>query len=142
MTIAIILEGKGHDVVTIGSDAPVGEAVALLADRRIGAVPVIDNDQVVGVLSERDVISCLSQDGGDVLTWPVAKMMSSPAVTVNRDCTMDDAMALMTERRIRHLPVEESGRLEGIVSIGDLVKHKIELAEQDAEAMRDYIQAT
>ncbi|MBB3764908.1 CBS domain-containing protein [Sphingomicrobium lutaoense] len=142
MTIATILEGKGHEVVTISDDASIGEAVSLLAGRRIGAVPVLKGDTVAGILSERDIINCLARDGGCILDWPVSRLMSSPALTVTRDCTCEEAMTLMTEKRIRHLPVEESGRLEGIVSIGDLVKHRIELAEQDAEAMRSYIQAT
>jgi CBS domain-containing protein len=142
MTIATILEGKGHEVVTIAADAPIGAAVALLAARRIGAIPVLDGDKVAGIISERDVIHCLDKDGGCILEWPVSRLMSSPALTITRDCTVHDALALMTEKRIRHLPVEESGRLEGIVSIGDLVKHRIELVEQDAEAMRSYIQAT
>jgi CBS domain-containing protein len=141
MTIAAILGGKGRDVVSIGGDRTVSEAVALLASRRIGAVPVIDGDSVAGVFSERDVIHCLAKDADATLGKRVREVMTAPAITVAPDDSVLAALALMTRRRIRHLPVVESGRCVGIVSIGDLVKYRIERIESDAEAMRAYIQA-
>ena len=137
MTIAAILGDKGHEVVSIGADASVGEAVALLAARRIGAVPVMADGAVAGVFSERDVIRCLSEGG--TLDAPVGDRMTAPAVTVARDHPVLAALSLMTQRRIRHLPVVEDGRVVGIVSIGDLVKYRIDMIEREAAAMRDYI---
>lgn len=142
MTIAAILDNKGTDVVTLDVDTPVNEAVTLLAERKIGAMPVTRAGELCGVLSERDIIGCLSRDGGCTLDWTVERLMSAPAITVTRENTVEEAMGLMTRKRIRHLPVIESGELVGIVSIGDLVKARIADAEAEAEAMRDYIQAT
>jgi CBS domain-containing protein len=141
MTIQSILVGKGSEVATISPDAPLSDAVAKLGERRIGAMPVVEDGRVVGVMSERDVIYCLRDHGAEVLGWPVSRVMTSPAITVDRSASVLDALAMMTRRRIRHLPVVESGRLLGIVSIGDLVKHRIERIEQEAEAMRTYIQS-
>lgn len=140
MTIAVILQGKGDAVVTLPAAASLREAVALLAERRIGAAPVVEGGQVIGVFSERDVIGCLARQGPAALDRPVTEAMSAPAVTVTRDDPVMGALSLMTRRRIRHLPVVEGSALVGIVSIGDLVKHRIERIEAEAEAMRDYIQ--
>ena len=140
MTIAVILQNKGSDVVTVEMGTIVRDVVALLAERRIGAVPVCDGGKVAGIMSERDVIYCLRDHGSAVLDWPVARVMSSPAVTVDPSTPVLNALALITQRRIRHLPVVANGRLVGIVSIGDLVKHRIERIENEAAAMREYIQ--
>ena len=141
MTIAAILAGKGHDVVSISGDRTLGEAAALLAERRIGAVPVIEDGRVVGIFSERDVIYCLSRDGAAALDRGVSQVMTAPAITVTADESVLGALALMTRRRIRHLPVVDGQACIGFVSIGDLVKHRIERIESEAEAMRAYIQA-
>ena len=140
MTIATILAGKGADVVTIAADATVAKAVELLAERRIGAVPVMRDGAVAGIFSERDVIHCLAAHGGGGLDRSVAEVMTAPAITVGRDEAALGALTLMTRRRVRHLPVIEDGRLVGLVSIGDLVKYRIDRIEADAEAMRAYIQ--
>ena len=140
MTIATILGNKGHEVVTITADRSVAEALGLLADRRIGAVPVIEGETVAGVFSERDVIRCLALEGAAALDRTVGEAMTAPAVTVVPADGVLTAMALMTRRRIRHLPVIDGGRLVGVVSIGDLVKYRIDRVEADAAAMRDYIQ--
>lgn len=140
MTIAAILSGKGQDVVTIDGDRTVEQAVTLLAERRIGAVPVLEDGQVAGIFSERDVIYCLARDGASALDRPVRDVMTMPAITVTRNESVFAALALMTRRRIRHLPVVEDGRLVGLVSIGDLVKYRIERIENEANAMREYIQ--
>jgi CBS domain-containing protein len=141
MTIAAILEGKGRDVVSVSAATPVREAVALLAERRIGALPVLDGDRVVGIMSERDIIYCLSSDGAAMLDWTVERVMTAPAITIEPRVSALAALSQMTRRRIRHLPVVEEGRLVGFVSIGDLVAYRIERIEQEAEAMRAYIQS-
>jgi len=141
MTIAAILGGKGHDVVSIAGDRTVAEAVALLAGRRIGAIPVMDGDQVAGIFSERDVIYGLEREGAAALDRQVRDVMTAPALTVAPDESVLGALALMTRRRVRHLPVLDGGRCIGFISIGDLVKYRIERIESEAEAMRAYIQA-
>ncbi|HMC91107.1 MAG TPA: CBS domain-containing protein [Allosphingosinicella sp.] len=140
MTIAAILERKGRDVASIEAGASVREAVSLLASRKIGAVPVTDGGAVAGILSERDIIQCLSSDGAAVLDWPVSKVMTAPAITTGAAANVLGALSEMSRRRIRHLPVVEDGRLTGIVSIGDLVAYRIARIEEEAEAMRSYIQ--
>jgi CBS domain-containing protein len=92
-------------------------------------------------MSERDVIYCLRDHGAEVLGWPISRVMTAPAITVDPDTPVLSALALITQRRVRHLPVVSGGRLVGIVSIGDLVKHRIERIEQEAAAMREYIQS-
>ncbi|UIJ44557.1 CBS domain-containing protein [Sphingomonas cannabina] len=140
MTIAAILGGKGHEVVSVSGDTPVSDVVALLAERRIGAVPVVDGGQVAGIFSERDVIHALAAEGAGALDRPVRERMTSPALTVRPDEPVLGALSLMTRRRIRHLPVVDSGRMVGFVSIGDLVKYRIDRIESEANAMREYIQ--
>jgi CBS domain-containing protein len=139
MTIRSILAHKGSEVMTLPSNATVMQAVDLLAEKRIGALPVVDHGEVVGVMSERDVIYCLRTDGAQILDWPVSRVMTSPAVTVTSEMSVLEAMAQITRRRIRHLPVVEDGRLIGLVSIGDLVKHRMDRIQEEAEAMRAYI---
>ncbi len=141
MTIAAVLGSKGSNVVTVGADTNVSEAIGLLAEHRIGALPVMAGDRVEGIISERDVIYCLRDHGADVLNWPVAKVMTTPVITAGADTPVLSAMAQMTQRRIRHLPIVDSEQLVGIVSIGDLVKHRMERIEAEAEAMRAYIQS-
>ncbi|MBM3929105.1 MAG: CBS domain-containing protein [Sphingomonadales bacterium] len=141
MTIAVILGAKGHDVVTIEADASVGDAVRLLADRWVGAVPVMERGAVVGVFSERDVIRHLAADGAEVLAGPVRAVMTAPVETIAPGEPVLGALSVMTHKRIRHLPVVDDGALVGIVSIGDLVKHRIDRIEAEASAMRDYIRS-
>ncbi|QKR98798.1 CBS domain-containing protein [Sphingomonas sp. CL5.1] len=140
MTIAAILGNKGRDVIYVSPTQTVAEAIALLAKHRIGAVPVIDGGAVVGVFSERDVIHGLRDGDTATLQRPVSETMTAPAHTVALAEPVLAALSLMTRRRIRHLPVVEDGRVIGIVSIGDLVKYRIEKIEADAAAMREYIQ--
>jgi CBS domain-containing protein len=141
MSIAAILSAKGSEVASIPADAPLRDAVAELGGRRIGALLVMDGAEISGILSERDLIYCLKEHGAEILDWPVARAMSAPAICIEPDTDVLAALALMTQRRIRHLPVvAASGELKGIVSIGDLVKFRIERIEAEAEAMRTYIQ--
>jgi CBS domain-containing protein len=142
MTIALVLQGKGSAVETIGADASVFDAVRRLGEKRIGALPVIEGDRIAGIMSERDVIYCLRDHGPEVLDWPVSRVMSSPAITADSSTDVLAALAVMTQRRIRHLPVVDAGEIRGIVSIGDLVKHRMERIEAEAEAMRAYIQSS
>lgn len=141
MTIAAILEGKGREVFSVEAVTPVREAVELLAEKRIGALPVLEGGRVAGIMSERDVIYCLRREGAAVLDWPVGKVMTAPAITVELGTSVLAALSQMTKRRIRHLPVVEADRPIGIVSIGDLVAHRLARIEQEAEAMRAYIQS-
>jgi CBS domain-containing protein len=141
MTIASVLRGKGSAVETIDAHAQLFEAVKRLGEKRIGALPVIDSGRIAGIMSERDVIYCLRNHGPEVLDWPVSRVMSSPAITAESSMDVLAALALMTQRRIRHLPVVDAGELKGIVSIGDLVKHRMERIEAEADAMRAYIQS-
>lgn len=140
MTVSAILQRKGREVISIGSHAAVSDAVALLAERRIGAIPVIDGGEVVGVFSERDVVYCLASKGAAALALRVAEVMTAPAVTVDSESPVLAALSLMTRRRIRHLPVIDAGRIAGFISIGDLVKFRIDHIETEASAMREYIQ--
>lgn len=141
MTIAAVLRGKGGRVETIAAGASLFDAVQTLGEKRIGALPVIEDGRIVGIVSERDVIYCLRNEGRAALDWPVSRAMSSPAVTVDSRTDVLTALALITQRRIRHLPVVEQGQIRGIVSIGDLVKYRMDSIEAEAEAMRAYIQS-
>jgi CBS domain-containing protein len=141
MTIAAILSGKGSDVATVPGSTSVRDAVSLLADKKIGALPVLESGEIRGIFSERDLVRCVADHGSDVLDWPVERVMSSPVQTVDTRTPILAALATMTERRMRHLPVVEDGQIRGIVSIGDLVKHRIERIEAEAEALRTYIQS-
>ena len=140
MTIAAILRGKGQEVISVRPDQPVREAIALLAERRIGALPVMDGDTVSGIFSERDLVYSLQRGDTAALDRAVSDVMTAPAFTVTPDDAVMGALSLMTRRRIRHLPVVDGGRVIGFVSIGDLVKYRIDRIEADASAMRDYIQ--
>jgi CBS domain-containing protein len=141
MTIATVLRDKGSQVATITAEEHLVEAVRRLGEKRIGALPVVEDGRIVGIVSERDVIYCLRDHGPEVLDWQVGRVMTSPAITADPSTEVLAALALMTQRRIRHLPVVEGGQIRGIVSIGDLVKHRMERIEAEAEAMRAYIQS-
>jgi CBS domain-containing protein len=140
MTIKAVLDTKGANVLTISSSATLAEAASLLAENRIGAVPVMDGGKVTGIFSERDLVYAIARDGGAALKAPVSASMTSPAIAVEPETAVMAALSLMTRRRIRHLPVVAGDNLVGFISIGDLVKHRIERIEAEATAMRDYIQ--
>ncbi len=140
MTIRAILQDREQTVLSIDPSAPISEAVALLAEKRIGALPVVKDGEVVGIFSERDVIYGLAREGDTMMARPVGDMMTSPAITVDMDTPALTALSMMSRRRIRHLPVVDGGALAGFVSIGDLVKFRIDRIEAEASAMRDYIQ--
>ena len=141
MEVAQLIEGQSaSDVITSHTDQPVREAVALLASKRIGAVPVMEGGQIAGIFSERDVIYRMAEEGTSCLDKLVGEVMTAPAITVEKTTKIDEALGLMTRRRIRHLPVTDNGAFAGFVSIGDLVKCRIDEVEHEAQAMRDYIQ--
>lgn len=141
MTIARIIEGRSaQNVISCDSTVPMREAVALLAEKRIGALPVMRSGAVVGIFSERDVIYRLAEEGEICLNRPLAEVMTAPPITVEPTTLIDDALALMTRRRIRHLPVIDGSAMVAFISIGDLVKFRMDEVEHEAEAMRSYIQ--
>ena len=139
MTIAAITGSTTHEILTAQRSESVGEVVARLAENRIGALPVVEGDTVVGIFSERDIVYGIARHGSAFLAKTVGDVMTSPAITVTGETLILSALSMMTKRRIRHLPVIENDRLTGFVSIGDLVKHRIEKIEAEAAAMRDYI---
>jgi CBS domain-containing protein len=141
MTIARLIEGRSGDVWCCAPTHNLREAVAMLAQHRIGALPVVEDGRVVGILSERDVVNQLAALGPALLDSSVGSIMTAPAVTVEATLGIMEALGLMTLRRFRHLPVVEGERMVGFISIGDLVKHRIESIEAEAEAMRTYIQS-
>mgnify|MGYP001280037632 CR=1 FL=1 len=141
MEIRRLIEGRtSSDIISCTLDIPVREAIALLASKRIGAIPVTEHGKVVGIFSERDVIYRLAEEGDACLSRPLGDVMTAPAITVNRDTPVLEALALMTRRRIRHLPVVDGGEMCGFISIGDLVKARLDETQREAEAMREYIQ--
>ena len=141
MNIASLIADRNSDqIVSCDIATPVSQAVAVLAERRIGAMPVMRGGAVAGIISERDIIYRLASNGSGCLEGPVEAIMTSPVVTVEPSTTIDEALALMTRRRYRHFPVVEDGALVAFISIGDLVKTRINEVEHEAEALRNYIQ--
>lgn len=136
----LIADRDPKDILTCEAHTVMRDAIAILSEKRIGALPVMDGAKVAGIFSERDVIYCLAAQGPSCLDRPVGEVMTSPAITVERSEKVDAALTLMTRRRIRHLPVVENGALHGFVSIGDLVKSRFEEVQQEAQDMRSYIQ--
>ena len=140
MTVARILAGKGRSVVTVQPQRSLAEAAQLLAERHIGALVVADAEQaVVGIISERDIVRAVARHGGGALENPVSRHMTAKVVTCTPDADLEELMETMTEGRFRHLPVMSDGRLAGLVSIGDVVKHRIAAVEAEHQAMREYI---
>ena len=141
MNIGTLIQNRASsDIISVDGDLNVRDAVRLLADKRIGAMPVMQHGRVVGIFSERDVIYRLADKGHAALDMTVGEIMTSPAITVTPATLIDEALALMTRRRFRHFPVVEGDTLIAFISIGDLVKHKIDMVETEAAALRDYIQ--
>ena len=140
MNVQTILRNKGRSVVTIHQDATVGQAVALLHQRGIGALVVSDDGECAdGIISERDIVAALALYGSDLSDLRVGEVMSAPVATCAPDDSVAELMAEMTNRRIRHFPVVPNGRLYGIVSIGDLVKSRLDEIEFEASSMRSFI---
>jgi CBS domain-containing protein len=135
LLIEHILHRKGHEVATVASDATVGDAVALLHEWNVGALVVTAEGQpVAGILSERDVVRALA-----LLTWPVSNLMTTEVTTCGPRATVDELAKLMTDRRIRHIPVLDGDQVAGIVSIGDVVKSRIDELETETGTLHDYL---
>jgi CBS domain-containing protein len=140
MTVKRILSNKGHNVLTIEPTALLASAVKLLAERRIGALVVTGADhRIVGIISERGIVRTLGERGARVLDEPVSEVMTRRVVTCSERDTTAELMEQMTAGKFRHLPVVEQGRLVGIISIGDVVKSRLEEMQHDTEALQDYI---
>ncbi len=140
MTVALILAEKGRDVVTVHPDTLMRDAVSELAAKRIGAIVVTDDSgKVRGIISERDIVREIARHGPAALDMAVSACMTRAVMTCAENDTVDHVMGVMTTNRFRHLPVAANGVLSGIVSIGDVVKRKIEQAVRDAEDLRNYI---
>jgi CBS domain-containing protein len=141
MIVKNILAGKGGNVVTINPTADVISAAKLMAEQGIGAVVILGADhRIVGILSERDIMQALAEHGVAVLSEPVSQVMTREVKTCSEDDTTGDLMSRMTTGRFRHLPVVKEGKLIGIVSIGDVVKSRVEEIDQETKTLREYIQ--
>lgn len=136
----LIADRASTDIISCDVNDVVRDVVATLATKRIGALPVMQNGQLAGIFSERDVIYRMAEHGAACLDTSVGEVMTAPAITVELSMKVDEALGLMTRRRIRHLPVMDGGAVCGFISIGDLVKSRIDEVEHEAEAMRNYIQ--
>lgn len=141
MLVAEIIKNKGEAVYAIRPDLRLSDACNELDRRRVGALVVCDGDEVVGVLSERDVVRAVAAGGAEALSRPIADFMTRDVLFAAPAETVAVLMGRMTDRRIRHLPVMVEGRLGGVVSIGDVVKCQIAEAEHEAESLRSYISA-
>ena len=138
-TVRHLLDRKGQALFSIEPDDPVLEAIRMMADHHVGALLVMRGNELAGIVSERDYARKVVLLGRSSAETPVWQIMTSPVVTVSRDSSVQDCMRLMTDRRIRHLPVVEGGRVVGMVSIGDLVKAVIEEQQQTIEQLESYI---
>ncbi len=141
MRIADVVKRKGGDVVTVRPDATVTELLGLLSDHKIGAVVVSDDGEgVQGIVSERDVVRHLHTDGAGLLEAPVRQIMTAEVHTCTPEDSLEDMASRMTDRRIRHVPVLQDDKLAAIVSIGDIVKFRIDTLQTERDQLRDYIQ--
>lgn len=140
MNVAQLLNGKGREVASIQPDRTLAEAVHLLSQKRIGALVVMGSDgTLLGMISERDIVRALGEGGASALDQAVSRVMTAKVVTCREKTSIDELMETMTTGRFRHIPVVEDGRVCGIVSIGDVVKHRVAAIEAESQAMRDYI---
>jgi CBS domain-containing protein len=141
MHVATILRDKGSEIVTTTPERTIADTARLLDEHKIGAVIVLDGDgAVAGVLSERDIVRGIARHGERALSMQVRELMTSEVVVCKPEDTVQEIMALMTVRRVRHVPVMQDGRLSGIISIGDVVKHRLGEIEMEAESLRAYVQ--
>ncbi|MTI42241.1 CBS domain protein [Roseibium hamelinense] len=140
MTVAAILKEKGRDVIAERGETELAEVCKVLGKNKIGAILITDPDgHIEGIVSERDIVRAVGEDGSAALTRPVSSVMTKSVVTCSEDDTVSQVMAKMTAGRFRHVPVVKDGKVAGVISIGDVVKHKIAQVEQEAEQMRSYI---
>ena len=142
MTVASILRGKSRDLVSVGPDTPIGEVTHLLHENNIGAVLVMDGDELLGVLSDRGIVRAMAKHPGGVRAMPARDAMKPRMFEVSPSTTVDEAMRIMTVNRVRYLPVIEDGRLVGLVSIGDVVKSTLDRQAVAVESLAAYIGQT
>jgi CBS domain-containing protein len=139
MIIGQILKTKPRGVMTAAPNDTLHEITLRLASRKIGAIVILENGNVVGIISERDIIRLIAEHGAEALAMPTRDGMTRNVISCTRECTVDEVMETMTKGRFRHLPVIEDGALVGIISIGDVVKHHTAEVELEVSAMRDYL---
>jgi CBS domain-containing protein len=139
MTVRAILDTKGHQILSVEPDAKLSAAISMLAERKIGAVLVMSKGRVEGILSERDIVRVLGERGAAVLDEPVSEVMTRKVVSCRRNDTVAAIMEMMTMGKFRHLPVVEGERIVGLISIGDVVKWRVQEYENEQEALRQYI---
>jgi CBS domain-containing protein len=139
MTVRSILDSKGHQVLSVASEAKLGEAIKMLSERKIGAVLVMNEGRMEGILSERDIVRVLGERGARVLDEPVSAVMTRKVVSCRESDTVSGLMEMMTLGKFRHLPVVEDNKVVGLISIGDVVKRRVQEYEAEQEALRDYI---
>ena len=139
MTVRAILDTKGHQILSVAPDVKLAEAVKLLGERKIGAVLVMSQGGIEGILSERDIVRVLGERGARVLEEPVSTVMTRKVVSCRQSDTVAGIMEMMTLGKFRHLPVVEEGMVVGLISIGDIVKWRVREYENEQEALRDYI---
>jgi CBS domain-containing protein len=139
MTVRAILDSKGHQIQSVEPDAKLSDAIKILGERRIGAVLVMNQGRMEGILSERDIVRVLGERGATVLDEPVSAVMTRKVVSCRQADTVSAIMEMMTLGKFRHLPVIEDGKVVGLISIGDIVKRRVEEFEREQEALRDYI---
>lgn len=139
MTVRSILSTKGHQIMSVEPDAQLAAAIKLLGEKKIGAVLVMNQDRLEGILSERDIVRVLGERGAGVLEEPVAQVMTRKVVTCKETDTVAELMEIMTSGKFRHLPVIDNGKVVGLISIGDIVKRRVQEYESEQEALRDYI---
>ena len=140
-TIGELLDAKGRDVIRIASDATVFDAVKLMVERNVGSLLVSDDDAITGIFTERDYLRRIAVEGRRSRDTLVREVMSSPVVVITADTSVEEGMAMMSERRIRHLPVVDEGAVAGMISIGDLVRHQSRLQSFQIQYLTDYITA-
>ena len=139
MTVRSILDSKGHQVLSVELEAKLSEAIKVLSERKIGAVLVMSEGRMEGILSERDIVRVLGERGAKVLDEPVSNVMTRKVVSCRQSDTVSGIMEMMTLGKFRHLPVVEDGKVVGLISIGDVVKRRVHEYEAEQEALRDYI---
>lgn len=139
MTVRSILNTKGHQIMSVEPDAKMSAAIKLLGEKKIGAVLVMSQSRLEGILSERDIVRVLGERGAAVLEEPVSSVMTRKVVTCKETDTVAEIMEMMTTGKFRHLPVVDNGKVAGLISIGDIVKWRVREYETEQEALRDYI---
>ena len=139
MTVRSILDTKGHQIQSVEPGAKLSAAIKILGERKIGAVLVMDQEHLEGILSERDIVRVLAERGARVLEEPVSAVMTRKVVSCRESDTVSGIMEMMTIGKFRHLPVVEDGKVVGLISIGDIVKRRVQEYEAEQEALRDYI---